>query len=156
MRGIVSLERNSLFKVISNSEHTKDWIKYIYVNTFISIFFIILGLCLLPLSNSHLYGIMIGLFANWFSIILFIITNYFLLKIFSSPKGRIWLTYFTFVLYRTIFFLVIFFVPLLITNDVLNNNGMGVKLLLEPINIILVVLSYQTLTYTFILGSFLK
>lgn len=136
---------------------TAYWYNYILANSIVSIFFIIVGLILLFNSASHLYGIMIGLIGNWLSIGAIILLVYMSDKI-LKPKGalNIWITYFFFAFIRTLFFLVILLIPLILLNDALIENENGVKLIIEPVNIIFIMICYQTLMMSFVLGNFIK
>lgn len=151
MREIEFLELSNF----SKKKFFQEWINFIYAHTFIAFFLISIGLLFIPLSISILYGILIGLFSTWIGIVIFTTGLFFLNKL-KSPKKRMWSIFFLFVTIRSLVFLTLFFVILLIVNDLNVNDSEEIKSFLKPINLFAFILSYQCLMYTFVLGSFFK
>lgn len=141
-----------VFLVLSNYliKH-KYWIKYIQANTIISFILILIGLLMLPLSTSHLYGILIGLFITWISILTYIFLSFVAFKKIKSPKSKIWISFGLFVSIRWGIFLLTFLMLLFF----INKSSDEIILFFNPIDMLLLLFSYQALAYSFIFGQFL-
>ncbi len=152
MQEIEFLEQNKTGDKNNNSFINKN---LIFWKLIFSLSFILIGMILLIDSSAHLYGIYIGLFSSWVSLLVY----YFFEKLTKkaySPNTRVMLSWFIFIVIRWVILLLVIFLIVFLVNLPNITEEKRLKLLLEPINVILVILSYQTFTLGVIFSPLTK
>ncbi len=151
MQEIEFLEQNKTSNKNEDSFINKN---LIFWKLIFSLSFILIGMILLVDSPAHLYGIYIGLFSSWVSLLMYHWSEKFVDKI-VTPKSRVIYSWFMFIVIRWIVFLVAILLVIFLVNKP-NLDGDRLKLLIEPINVFLIALAYQSLTLAIIFTPLTK
>ncbi len=150
MLEIVFLEQNNLSYF---QQEYAYWRPFLFVKLFLTLILLIVGLIVLFLKTPEpLIGFLAGLGGSWLSIILYVFFNFLIVKFINNPKRRISLGYLVFFMCRFLIFIFLLVIFILL----IKTPKKGVEYYLEPINIVYVILSYEMLPVTMLIGNFIK
>ena len=129
------------------------WRPFLFVKLIITLLFLVIGLIVLFLQTPEpLIALLAGLGGSWLSIIFYAFFNFLIVKFIRNPKRRIGLGYLAFFLCRFLIFITLLVIFILL----IQTPKKGVEYYLEPINIVYVILSYEMLPVTMLIGNFIK
>ncbi len=113
--------------------------KGLFISTFYSFIFIIIGLILLIVDSSWIYGTLLGVITLYFSMMISWIIYF---HINNKNKFGIAMSLLNWLL-RLILFTIVFILFILVINPTLSNESISLNSTLRPVNLIMLLLVYS-------------